>query len=127
MRIQPSPKSFHEINRKERKKEQRGKKEKKKKRAKESSLSNDGGSEGLFKGSKSMTGHIIGPLPPSRMRVNNTVSVPSAALKKEMQLFHRKSKRPGISEIIVNTVQRQHNILLQSPSRLIAKFPTKKM
>lgn len=74
-----------------------------------------------------MTGQIIGPLPPSRIRVNNTVSVPSAALKKEMQLFHRKSKRPGIFEIIVNTVQRQHNILLQSPSRLIAKFLKKKM
>lgn len=61
------------------------------------------------------------------MQINNTVSVSSAALKQEMQYFRRNSKRSGIFEIIVNTVQRQHNIPLQSPSRLIAEFLQKRI
>lgn len=46
---------------------------------------------------------IIGPLPPSRMRVNNTVSVPTSSFE-VCNYSIIKTKRPGIFETIVNTV-----------------------
>lgn len=55
------------------------KKEGRRKKKKKSSLSNDGGSEGHSKATKAVIS--LAHSPPSRMRVNDTVSVPSAALK----------------------------------------------